>query len=66
MKQFYHLPVRTTNQLPHCSKRDGGLDLPVLEDLVRVANPKAFSAPLRSDDPLAEALFRAKEGGEDH
>lgn len=57
---MFHLPDHTTNQLLYCSKKDGGMAVPELTDLVIAAKLKGLASLCASGDPLAERLFRGR------
>jgi hypothetical protein len=57
IKDILHLPQCTPNGLIYCSKRDGGLAIPKLENLVTTSTLRQGIVLLNLIDPALKALF---------
>lgn len=61
VKIFMHLPEKISAGIIYGRRKDGGLGLPKLEDLVRAAVVKAEVAQAARADPVYDVLFPAGE-----
>jgi hypothetical protein len=59
VKNILHLPLSTPNDLLYCSKRDGVLGIPKLENLVICTALKQGMKLLTTSDAANQALFTA-------
>ncbi|CAB3388376.1 Hypothetical predicted protein [Cloeon dipterum] len=56
VKEYLHLPASTSNGILYATNRDGGLGVPVLEDLVGRVALRAGVKYLLSEDPAIRAM----------
>lgn len=61
IKNMLHLPQSVCNGVIYCSKKDGGLDFPKLQELVPKVSLSAGLKYMESNDPAVRTIYGCSE-----